>query len=163
MRKKHLLTKALTLVLSAAICAGGTGLETLAASVKITQTQEVQPDGAQEQADTVSANDAATEENGDTVTDPEEPQEEVTQGELADPEETDDENETTGEEETEAGEEDLDADEAKQLPVDSELFANVSEDTNLTKAVIALYNEATDSSVTRHFHNRYVKRIYRDF
>ena len=28
MRKKHLLTKALTLVLSAAICAGGTGLET---------------------------------------------------------------------------------------------------------------------------------------
>ena len=148
MRKKHLLTKALTLVLSAAICAGGTGLETLAASVEITQTQEVQPDGAQEQADTVSANDAATEENGDTVTDPEEPQEEVTQGELADPEETDDENETTGEEETEAGEEDLDADEAKQLPVDSELFANVSEDTNLTKAVIALYNEATDSSVT---------------
>ena len=108
----------------------------------------MQPDGAQEQADTVSANDAATEENGDTVTDPEEPQEEVTQGELADPEETDDENETTGEEETEAGEEDLDADEAKQLPVDSELFANVSEDTNLTKAVIALYNEATDSSVT---------------
>lgn len=148
MRKKHLLTKALTLVLSAAICAGGTGLETLAASVEITQTQEVQPDGAQEQADTVSANDAATEENGDTVIDPEESQEEVTQGELADPEETDDENETTGEEETEAGEEDLDADEAKQLPVDSELFANVSEDTNLTKAVIALYNEATDSSVT---------------
>ena len=46
MRKKHLLTKALTLVLSAAICAGGTGLETLAASVEITQTQEVQPDGA---------------------------------------------------------------------------------------------------------------------
>ena len=78
MRKKHLLTKALTLVLSAAICAGGTGLETLAASVEITQTQEVQPDGAQEQADTVSANDAATEENGDTVTDPEEPQEEET-------------------------------------------------------------------------------------
>lgn len=38
MRKKHLLTKALTLVLSAAICAGGTGLETLAASVEITQT-----------------------------------------------------------------------------------------------------------------------------
>ena len=128
MRKKHLLTKALTLVLSAAICAGGTGLETLAASVEITQTQEVQPDGAQEQADTVSANDAATEENGDTVTDPEESQEEVTQGELADPEETDDENETTGEEETEAGEEDLDADEALQMPNDDELFARYADE-----------------------------------
>ena len=144
MRKKHLLTKALTLVLSAAICAGGTGLETLAASVEITQTQEVQPDGAQEQADTVSANDAATEENGDTVTDPEESQEEVTQGELADPEETDDENETTGEEETEAGEEDLDADEALQMPNDDELFARYA-DEKLSAAVVELYNKAKNT------------------
>ena len=43
MRKKHLLTKALTLVLSAAICAGGTGLETLAASVEITQKRMFLP------------------------------------------------------------------------------------------------------------------------
>lgn len=144
MRKKHLLTKALTLVLSAAICAGGTGLEALAASVEFTQTQEVQPDGAQEPADTVSANDAATEENEDAVTDPEEPQEEVTQEELTDSEETDVENETTGEEETEAGEEDLDADEALQMPNDDELFARYA-DEKLSAAVVELYNKAKNT------------------
>ena len=133
MRKKHLLTKTLAVVLSAAICTGGTGIQALAQTAGLTgeenvQTQETEQIDA-DAAPAVSANDTSEAEQEETI---------------SDPEETDDENETTDEEETEAEEEDLDADEALQMPNDGELFARYA-DKNLAAAVVELYNKAKNT------------------
>lgn len=133
MRKKHLLTKTLAVVLSAAICAGGTGIQALAQTAGLTGEENVQiQETEQIDADTapaVSANDTSEAEHEETI---------------SDPEETDDENETTDEEETEADEEDLDADEALQMPNDGELFAKYA-DKELAAAVVELYNKAKNT------------------
>ena len=143
MKRKHLVTKTLAIVLSAALCAGGTGIQTYASSVELSQseTEEVQTGESElPAADTVSANDTdTTGTNGETAADSEE---------ITDTEETDTDAEKDAEDtEKTAEENDLDADEALQMPAADELLKNYANE-KLTKAVIELYNKANNTQYT---------------
>ena len=151
MKRKHLVTKTLAIVLSAALCVGGTGIQTYASSVELSQseTEEVQAGESElPVADTVSANDTdTTGPNGEKATDSEE---------ITDTEETDSDVEEDEEEAVE--ENDLDADGI--VVTDSTKVSELIQDTELRKELLQIYNEQESAALTEAgFQYQHLKKI----
>lgn len=155
MRKKHLLTKTLAIVLSATICAGGTGIQALASTVQLSQEAE----GNMEEygvdtVKTVSANEGLPEETDTTAIEGTESTAESKE-KADEPEEV----ETDAEaEDTIWTDTDLDAD--KIVVNDSTKVSSLIPDGELRKELLAIYNEQeTDELAETDFTYQYLKKI----
>ena len=155
MRKKHLLTKTLAIVLSATICAGGTGIQALASTVQLSQEAE----GNMEEygvdtVKTVSANEGLPEETDTTATEGTESTAESKE-KADEPEEV----ETDAEaEDTIWTDTDLDAD--KIVVNDSTKVSSLIPDGELRKELLAIYNEQEmDELAETDFTYQYLKKI----
>lgn len=155
MRKKHLLTKTLAIVLSAAICAGGTGIQALASTVQLSQEAE----GNMEEygvdtVKTVSANEGLPEETDTTAT-------EGTENTAESKEKADEPEEV----ETDAEAEDTiwtdtDLDEDKIVVNDSTKVSSLIPDGELRKELLAIYNEQEAEELKEaDFTFQYLKKI----
>lgn len=159
MRKKHLLTKALTLVLSAAICAGGTGVQTFASSVQLSQEET---ENIADTATTVSANEGVSNAGEKAAADETEQTEalpdETTDATESEAETEDAETEDLAEETEELSGNDLDADGI--VVTDSTKVSELIKDPELRKELLDIYNtEKSEELQEADFKYQHLKAI----